>query len=245
MSMQSSRLFDYLPAIYQSDLSDPFLDRLLLAFEEVLLGDRVSNSASTTQAESKGLEEKIALLATYFDPQTTPDEFISWLAGWVALSLRDDWGVDAQRRFISNVVSLYQKRGTKAGLIEMLKTYTGMGRGTDKEVAVEVNELLLPFKIGTIVNNDAFRVGIDTAIGGGPPHYFIVKMFVNAYDSATKTVKDQQQVKEQIAHAIIKQEKPAHTDYKLITVLPTMQIGTHSTVGVDTLLGEINFNPKS
>jgi phage tail-like protein len=232
--MQSSRLFDYLPAIYQSDLSDPFLDRLLLAFEEVLLGDRVSNSASTTQAESKGLEDKIALIATYFDPQTTPDEFLSWLAGWVALSLRDDWGVDAQRRFISRIVSLYQKRGTKAGLIEMLKTYTGMGIGTNE--AVEVNELLFPLEIG---NKDACRVGINTAIGGGPPYYFIVKMFVNAYDSTTKGVK------ERIARAIIEQEKPAYTYYKLITEMPTMKIGTYSKVGVDTLLGNRNFNPKS
>jgi phage tail-like protein len=228
-----NQLINNLPSIYQTD---PFLRQFLLAFEEVLLGNPASKLANATQVESKGLEEKIASIATYFDPQTTPEEFLSWLAGWVALSLRDDWGIDAQRRFISRVVSLYQKRGTKAGLIEMLKTYTGMGLGADKAVTVDVNELLFPLQIG---NKNANQVGINTAIGGGPPYYFIVKMFVNAYDATTKQVKDR------IARAIIEQEKPAHTNYKLITEIPTMQIGTHSTVGADTLLGNRNFKPES
>lgn len=41
----------------------------------------------------------------------------------------------------------------------------------------------------------------------------------------------------EIAQALVEQEKPAHTDYKLLLDTPTMQIGTYSTVGVDTLLG--------
>ena len=41
----------------------------------------------------------------------------------------------------------------------------------------------------------------------------------------------------EIARALIDLEKPAHTFYELIPVFPSMQIGRHSTVGVDTLLG--------
>jgi hypothetical protein len=40
-----------------------------------------------------------------------------------------------------------------------------------------------------------------------------------------------------IAHALIEAEKPAHTTYQLKPVFPSLQIGVHSTVGVDTLLG--------
>ena len=42
-----------------------------------------------------------------------------------------------------------------------------------------------------------------------------------------------------ITRALIELEKPAHTDYELDWIYPTMQIGVHSTVGVDTLLGTV------
>jgi hypothetical protein len=40
-----------------------------------------------------------------------------------------------------------------------------------------------------------------------------------------------------IARALIDLEKPAHTFYELVPIFPSMRIGWHSTVGVDTLLG--------
>jgi ribosomal protein S21 len=43
--------------------------------------------------------------------------------------------------------------------------------------------------------------------------------------------------KKQIAHAIIDQEKPAHTYYDLeVDIAKKMQIEVHSTIGVDTVL---------
>lgn len=221
-------LIDYLPAIYQED---PFVGKFLLAFQKVLLGvdDPVSITSLKDDVKFQPLEERIASIAILFDPignesqplekrQRTGEEFLNWLASWVALSLRDDWEEEAQRRFIGRIVSLYKQRGTKAGMREMLKTYTGMG--------VEVYEFIEPLQIGV-----TSTVGIDTAIGGGPAHYFRVKMFVDAFDPNFK------ERKEQIARAIIDQEKPAHTYYDLQVDTPTMQIAVHSTIGVDTLLG--------
>jgi hypothetical protein len=36
---------------------------------------------------------------------------------------------------------------------------------------------------------------------------------------------------------IIDREKPAHTYYRLEVVMPFMQIGVHSTLGKDTVVG--------
>ncbi|NJR57850.1 MAG: hypothetical protein HC769_02680 [Cyanobacteria bacterium CRU_2_1] len=80
----SNRLLALLPALYQTD---PFIGEFLLPFERILLG-RVE--ADKVDFPDRGLEETIAELATYFDPQHTPKEFLSWLAGWAALSLRAD-----------------------------------------------------------------------------------------------------------------------------------------------------------
>jgi len=227
------RLNEYLPALYQAD---PFLERFLLAFEKILLGredgimfpalhDQLGNSIPF---HGTSLEGAIAHLSTYFDPNETPTEFLSWLAGWVALSLRDDWLEDEKRRFMNQIVPLYQKRGTYAGMIEMLQTYTG-GMG------VEVSELTAPLQIGV-----TSHVGVDTAIGGGPPHYFRVKIILQSLKDLDLTRR------KQIARAIIDQEKPAHTYYDLEVKVPTtMQVGQPdpfqggSVVGVNTFLGDV------
>jgi phage tail-like protein len=112
-SQAVSSYLQYLPAIFHQD---PFIGRFLLAFEAIL--------SDPDNAEQPSLEAKIGQLATYFDPRTTPGEFLPWLAGWVALSLRADWDIETQRSFIQEIVPLYRLRGTSAGLKRMLEIYT-------------------------------------------------------------------------------------------------------------------------
>lgn len=216
----AQRLIHALPAIYQDDL---FLKQFLQSFEDILFGFNQPVDPQTPEAQTpEGLENKIAKIATYFDPDRTPTEFLQWLSGWVALSLRDDWTEDAQRRFISRIVSLYQKRGTKAGLEDLLKTYTNVE-------GINVIEFIQNgFEVG---NQTASTVGVNTFVGGAPPFYFQVTMVLDTFDP------DLLKRKEQIARAIVDQEKPAHTDYDLeVAITNPMQVGVHSTIGVDTLL---------
>jgi phage tail-like protein len=196
---QISSYLEFLPAILQQDA---FLGRFLLAFEEML----------------GGLEEQLDGIHHTFDPEKTPVEFLEWLSGWVALSLREDWEEDTKRKFLQRIVPLYRERGTKTGLEEMLHTYTGMG--------VNIHEFLRPLQVGV-----TSTVGVDTVIGSSPAHYFWVHMYVDTPDPSVLSRK------QQIARAIIDQEKPAHTYYELQIDVPTMQIGVYSKVGVDTLLG--------
>lgn len=217
---QLSSYLDYLPAIFHEGAEDgtaQFLGRFLLAFEKLLsgLGD----------PEHPGLEEHLDQVDHLFDPLTTHEEFLPWLAGWVALSLRDDWNVDAKRRFISNAVSLYRLRGTKDGLKRALAAYSGFSPDS-----IEIVELHEPLVIGV-----HSKVGVDTIIGGAPPYFFWVTMNVPAdwHPVGSGSITRQQA----IIRAIIDQEKPAHTIYKLTFKSPTIIVGVRSTVGVNTILG--------
>ena len=200
-----SRYLEYLPAVFQ-EATDPrgvtFVGRFLLAFERILHG--LGDSAQP------GLEEIIERAHTYFDPVPdkpdtlrAPEEFLPWLASWVAVSLREDWEPEEKRRFISEIVPAYRMRGTKAGLKRILEAYTGR----------------LPVTITEPEHKDY------------QPHYFKVEVFLGVRDP------DLLKRKEQIAKAIIDQEKPAHSYYALETLVPTLRIGYHSKVGMDTLLG--------
>ncbi|KFB75046.1 phage tail protein [Candidatus Accumulibacter cognatus] len=210
---RTSSYLEYLPAIFSED---PLLGRFLLAFEQVLTG--LDGSENEPR---RGLEQIIAAIPQLFDPLTTPREFLDWLAGWVALGLRADWREEQKREFLARIVPLYRRRGTKQNLIELLKIYTGL----DPEISEGGNTV---FQIG-----DHSTVGVDTQLNGNAPHYFRVHVTIPNPDPATL------QRQNQIIRAMIDLEKPAHTAYDYHPAHTTMQIGVHSQIGVDTLLGDL------
>lgn len=196
-SDRTSDYLQYLPGILQAE---PSMNRLLLAFERILTGLPNDPDHPDPLPQQPGLEAYIDRIYTYFDPhpvqsgetsedlqaQRTPDEFLPWLASWVALSLRDDWEPEVKRRFISQMVSLYRQRGTKAGLKRLLELYT--------------NEEVEIYEFAHV------------------PHYFQVQMTLSAGNPELL------RKKEEIARAILNQEKPAHTFYSLQILVPSMQI---------------------
>ena len=163
-----SALVDHLPAVYRED---PFIARFLSGFQTVF----------------DDLAAEVDDVARYLDPMTTDAEFLPWLSGWVALTLRADWSVDTQRSFIQQIVPLYGARGTRVGLQRMLTLYT------DQPVEVD----------------DDFE---------DIPHFFQVRLTL--VESDPQLLRQMQQ----IARAIIDQEKPAHTFYGLQVVVPTMRL---------------------
>jgi phage tail-like protein len=218
---------DYLPAVFGEDAdAAAFLGRYLSGFEQVLTG--------AGNAGDPGLEEVLdgisgpagpvlGGLQRYFTPtaasaglQTEP-QFLPWLAGWVALALRQDATEAQQRRLIANAVSLYRLRGTAEGIRQVLAAY---------DIGVEIDEDLEAMQIGV-----HSTIGLDTRVNGGAPYAFRVR--------ANLAVADPHQLAAltQRITAIVDAEKPAHTIYELTIDTPTLQIGVTSTIGVDTMLG--------
>ena len=206
-----SVLLDYLPAVYQEDA---FLGQFLLAFEKLLLGP-----GDEAKVSSEGLEAKIAGIATLFDPFVTPEEFLPWLAGWTAFSLRADLETPQRREFISKIIRLYRRRGTLRNLQDLLEVFV---KGKHRITETTSDQL----QIGV-----SSTVGVNTWIGGGPPHFFTVTISLPRADRSTI------ERRIEIARSLIDLEKPAHTLYALSVKHPSLKIGEHSTIGVDTLLG--------
>ena len=218
-----SKLLDYLPPIYQ-DQEPTFLSAYLSAFEKILIGrnDGVTIPSDKEGSESRSLEDTIDGIPTLFDPRITPKDFLPWLAGWAALSLRADLGEGEQRGFVADIIQRYRRRGTKENLIELLKIFT--------QTKPEIDEDAVP--------SDDFKkkfpqFNTDTH----PLHFFKVSVLLT--DPTQETL----QRKRDIAHALIELEKPAHTFYELETRFSSMRIGNFSdrkkyraNLGVDTFL---------
>jgi phage tail-like protein len=196
------------PNLQESELLAGFL----AAFERIL-----SREADTD--DHPALETQIAWSHRYVRPVApagrpelqAPDEFLPWLAGWVALTLRDDWDTDVKRAFIREVVGLYRYRGTKHGLAEMLRVYLGVPSDGPNPVTVF---------------DSASDFGFEP-----PPHYFQVQIRVTAQE------RSQLRRIQRIAEAIIEQEKPAHTYYGLSFLVPTMQLNSEGSGRPPLILG--------
>lgn len=65
-------------------------------------------------------------LAAYLDPYLAPEDFVSWLALWVAVDLDPDWPAPARRMAVAEAVSEHRWRGTARGLVERLRRFAGV-----------------------------------------------------------------------------------------------------------------------
>ncbi len=95
-----------LPSVYQEE--DPFAVRLVEAFD----------------AELAPIILTLDNLSAYFDPRLTPEDFLGWLASWVALELDETWDIGRRRAAASAAVDVLRRRGTAAGLADELRLAT-------------------------------------------------------------------------------------------------------------------------
>lgn len=211
MKSDTEGYLQYLPAQFHQDR---ILEQFLKMFEAVLTG-----SEKPVEISGKpviGLEQTIDRLSSWFTPQglgpddQSPDKFLAWLAGWVALTLREDWSIEKQRHLIKQVVSWYPIRGTKKALETYLRLYLEAVNSGD-----------------VVIEEDArsFQVGIEaelnktTIVGGLPDHYFRVKVRFGTADPQLR------QQRRRAIESILDQEKPAHTYYQVETSGSTFQLG--------------------
>jgi phage tail-like protein len=95
-----------LPAVYQED---DFTQRLVSAFDAMLAPILAT------------LDD----LPVYVDPRLAPDDFVSWLAGWVGAQLEHAATPAARREIVATAVALHRRRGTVGGVADAVRIATG------------------------------------------------------------------------------------------------------------------------
>jgi phage tail-like protein len=196
-----------LPAPFREDAeSAAFLDRFLSYFDTVF--------AEVTARH--------ALVPALFDPQAVPaGPFLEWLASWFDIEFLPEWPEPTRRAMVAGAIAMYRRRGTIAGLRQMVQWHTGLAE-----------------PVPAIIEH--FRVGPPISIAGSPlapsaaAHAFTIVLPAAAAPDATARAR----LERVIAAAI-----PAHTRYELRLVAPGIMLGRQSTPGVDMLLGSARPQP--
>jgi phage tail-like protein len=119
----------YLPAVFGFDpMGADFADRFTAIFDATL----------------RSIEGRIDRAATLFDPFSAPAEaapgsidFLSWLAGWIGVTLSRDWPVSRRRHYLKQAARLYSQRGTPDGLRRQLYLFLGFDRAYGERCLAE------------------------------------------------------------------------------------------------------------
>ncbi len=223
----------YLPAIYQEDLvSKEFLERFLSIFETVFYG----------------IETEISHVFRYFDPNTVPQNFLTWLASWLNVALEEEWPEDKKREFIKEASTLYKIKGTPAGIRRLIEIYTGktpliiehsrIGRPAvlGGSFRLSINSLLIQTPIR------GFRLGDDSILGRvalrdkvqSPEEPFL--LMAHRFTIVLDLSNEEFTLYEKGLKRILDEEKPAHTVYNLRIVKEMRAGGTY--VGINTRVGD-------
>ncbi|HEY7558470.1 MAG TPA: phage tail protein [Candidatus Binatia bacterium] len=186
----SGKLMGQLPAVYHSSAD---LRTLLAALEVILF-----------EPHEQALEAQIGGIATLFGALETPDEFLPWLAQWVALSHANGLALEQHRRLVEKIVPLYAWRGTKRYLTELVKFYLPPGA----EVRVDDQEFS-GFRMGMA------KVGVDTWLERDRPFWFKVTIRVPSTGTDAERGAQWQDESQKRIRQVIELAKPAHTTYDL------------------------------
>jgi phage tail-like protein len=231
----------HFPAIYREETPARVFLQNFLALYESLYGD---------------VEEVIERLGRLFDAGAAPAEFLSWLAGWLALSLDERWTEERQRQAIARAFSLYARRGTAAGLRESLQFFAGVeahveepvlhaswwslageGEIDDRGALLGFGTTLAPEEaqgavVGTTATYDESTIIRDDEFGAplfaNVAHRFLVRLYQPQAGDEERRRR---------LEAVVEREKPAHAAFHLCVVEPAMRVGFQARLGVDTVVG--------
>jgi phage tail-like protein len=98
----------HLPAVYREDAaSAAFLERFLSPFESLFTD----------------VEDDIGRVTRYMDPEGVPGDALAWLGDWLGVDLDETWPEPARRELLARAPELAAKRGTRDGLLAVVRTY--------------------------------------------------------------------------------------------------------------------------
>jgi phage tail-like protein len=219
----ASEYLRFLPEVLRGDGEGGFLDLYLRVFEALLTGRADVPAGQNVPA----LEQTIAALPTMFDPSLTPVQpqaagappgaplvspFLDFLGRWVALTFDQNWTIDKRREWLRQIVPLYKRRGTRAGLDAYLTMFVGN--------QAHVEELSGGFIVGSQPNA---TVGVNTFIAGAPAYFFRVRINYG-FSPDPFDITTWKNLRRGTA-AIVDLEKPAHTYYTLRAATPGIIVG--------------------
>ncbi|WP_130861751.1 phage tail protein [Bacilliculturomica massiliensis] len=191
----------YLPEVYQANDKNQFLERYLAVFQTLY----------------EDLNLAIRRTPLLLDVDTTGSEFLPWLAGWLDIAESYMWSEEQLRGLLRRAVELYRKRGTREGMLDFIRLYTG-----GDAYMVEYHQL------DAFMKQSGQKVILTRLYGGNP---YVLSFILKKQDVPT-------QKEYRALIRVIQEIMPAQMELNLVILEPYLFLGDHTYLGVNTSLSE-------
>lgn len=191
----------YLPEVYQSSDKDHFLERYLAIFQMLY----------------ESMNDRIRGIPKLLDVDRTQKEYLIWLAGWLDIAGSRMWTEQKLRQLLKEGVGLYRRRGTREGILRMIRLYTG------GEAYIVEHHQIEPY-----MEDDKSKERLNRLYGSSS--YVISIIMKKEY------VPDQEAYHSLLR--VIDEVKPAQTEVNLVILEPYMYVGGHTYMGINSAFGE-------
>jgi phage tail-like protein len=227
---------EHLPAVYTRDAKRAEFLETFLELARSLLGD---------------LETDITELPRLVAPTTAPADQLAWLASWQGFEVPARIGnaqhAEELRALLARMSGLNSRRGTLAGLTELVEIETGVRAHVveayrARSVWVLGSASALGFdtgmprvSLGTAVVGhsalDSSALGPEESLGTGLFEDTAHRFSVLVYAADASTEEAQRGVR-----AAVDELKPAHTEAHVCFIAPNLRVGMQSRIGIDSIV---------
>ena len=192
---------NYLPSIYQKNRESAiFLDKYLSIFQSLYDDFEYKYESSTVMLE----------------PLSCDTAFLRYIAKWLDITNTNIWSEDKLRKLIRRAPSLFKKRGTRSGLIEIIELFTG-----EKPFIVE------QWQVRQFRQNSETKEVLDR-LYGTDENVFLV-LVKEKYCSGKR--------EQEALLSLIQDMSPAHTQPRLVALRQFINLGGHTYLGINSALG--------
>lgn len=192
---------DYLPEVYQANDPERFLERYLAIFQTL----------------HEELNQKIWKIPDMIDVDGAKAEDLIGLCEWLDIAGSYMWSEKQLRQLLKNGVRLYKKRGTRAGMLELIRLYT------------EGEAYLVEFhQVEPYLTRQADKEYLTGLYGNNPYTFTIILQ--------KDTVLTQKEYRSLLR--VIDEVKPAQMDVNLVVLEPYIILGGHVYLGINSAFGE-------
>ncbi len=210
---------------------------------------------SIFQTSNDDWDQTIDNLWQLFDPMATPAAFFPTLASWLALEVNPEWSDSQRRVMLRKAIQSYAVRGTVAGIQQAIEDYAGVKNARIAEdfkfrrwAALPADE---PLSGGVRLWSRDFygklQLDVNSQIGkfrltGAPepalePLTWGANRFRVYFPAGPNNAA---QITSRVRE-VVEREKPAHAEAAYCPMLPRMRVGVQAMVGVDAIVGDINY----
>ncbi|WP_372365477.1 phage tail protein [Candidatus Uabimicrobium sp. HlEnr_7] len=150
---------------------------------------------------------KLDLFQIFLQSSEWFENFLQWMAKWLALSLKEDWNINQKRKVIATIMPIFRTRGTLKGLKKYLEIYT-----EGKVLFKKINTFTLYDNKDKDKSALAPKIGEGTILGSreatSHSYYFVVDKPM-IFESRTEGVENK-------VASIVDSETPLHIEQLLV-----------------------------